>query len=101
MNIKGCLVLDNHSGKIIGFTSLGDPELDFSTFDEFQVATHVLAHMVCGVQTSLKFMLAYFYTTTVLSCQLTSIFWCAVAILELNCTLFVISAVSDGMSSNR
>ena len=55
IKIKGHPVFGKHSGKIIGFTSLGDPELDFSTFDEFQVATHVLAFMVRGVQTSLLF----------------------------------------------
>lgn len=101
MKIKGRLVFDKHLGKIVGFTSLGDPELDFSTFDELQIATHVLAFMVRGVQTSLKFMLAYFYTRTIVSYQLMTIFWRAVAILEMNCKLFVVSAVSDGMSANR
>ena len=45
MKIKGRLVFDKHSGKLIGFTSLGDSDLDFSTFDEQEVATHVLAFM--------------------------------------------------------
>ena len=51
-------------GKLIGFTSLGDPDLDFSTFKfkDLEVATHALAFMVRGIQTTLKFMLAYFLT---------------------------------------
>ena len=101
MKIKGRLVFDKHSGKLIGFTSLGDPDLDFSTFDELEVATHVLAFMVRGVQTTLKFMLVYFLTQTVVSYQLAPIFWRAVAILELNCQLYVVAATSDGMSANR
>ena len=101
MKIKGRLVFDKHSGKLIGFTSLGDPDLDFSTFEELEVATHVLAFMVRGVQTTLKFMLVYFLTQTVVSYQLAPIFWRAVAILELNCGLHIVAATSDGMSANR
>jgi hypothetical protein len=101
MKIKGRLVFDKHSGKLIGFTSLGDPDLDFSTFEELQVATHILAFMVRGVQTTLKFMLVYFLTQTVVSYQLALIFWRAVAILEINCGLYVVATVSDGMSANR
>ena len=71
------------------------------TFDELEVATHVLAFMVRGVQTTLKFMLVYFLTQTVVSYQLAPIFWRAVAILELNCQLYVVAATSDGRSANR
>ena len=74
MKIKGKLVFDKHSGKLIGFTSLGDPDLDFSTFEELEVASHVLAFMVRGVQTTLKFMLAYFLTQTVVSYKFVPIF---------------------------
>ena len=101
MKIKGRLVFDRYTGKLIGFTSLGDPELDFATFEELQLATHVLAFMIRGVQTTLKFTLAYFLTQTIVSDQLASIFWHAVSILELNCDLYVIATVSDGMSANR
>jgi hypothetical protein len=101
MKIKGRLVFDKHTGKLIGFTSLGDPDLDFSTFEELEVATHVLAFMVRGVQTTLKFLLVYFLTQTVVSYQLATIFWRAVAILELNCGLHVVATTSDGVSANR
>ena len=72
---------------------LGDPDLDFSTFDELEVATHVLALMVRGVQTTVKFMLVYFLTQTVVSYQY---FWRAVVILKLNCHLQIVA-----MSANR
>ena len=101
MKIKGRLVFDKHSGKLIGFTSLGDPDLDFSTFEDLEVATHALAFMVGGIQTTLKFMLAYFLTQTVVSYQLAPLFWRAVAILELNCNLHVIATSSDSKSANR
>ena len=86
MKIKGRLVFDKHSEKLIGFTSLGDPDLDFSTFDELEVSTHVLALMVRGVQTTLKFLLVYFLTQTVVSYQLAPIFLASSSILELNCS---------------
>ena len=50
IKIKGRLVLDKHSGKLIGFISLGNRDLDFSTFEKLEVATHALAFMVRGVQ---------------------------------------------------
>ena len=83
MKIKGRLVFDKHSGKLIGFTSLDDPDLDFSTFEDLKVATHALASMVRGIQTTLKLMLAYFLTQTVVSYQLAPLFRRAVAILQL------------------
>ena len=101
MKIKGRLVFDRYTGKLIGFTFLGDSELDFATFEELQLATHVLAFMIRGVQTTLKFTLAYFLIQTIVSYQLTSIFWRAAAILELNCDRYVIATVSNGMSANR
>ena len=98
MKIKGKFVFDKRSGKLIGFTSLGDPDLDFSTFEELEIATHALAFMVRGIQTTLKFILAYFLTQTVVSYQLVPPFWQAVGILGLNCNLHVVATSSDGMS---
>ena len=49
-------MFDKYTGKLIGFTSLGDPELDFATFEELQLATHVLAFMIRGVQTTLSIL---------------------------------------------
>lgn len=43
IKIKCNLVFDKHSKKLIGFVDLGDPKINFSTFDEIQPATHVLA----------------------------------------------------------
>ena len=43
MKIQENLVLDKHSGELIGYVDLGDPEKNFSTFDnEDDLATHVI-----------------------------------------------------------
>ena len=55
MKSKGKLVFDKHSGKLIGFTSLGDPDLDFSTFEELEVATHALAFMEVSKHSEIYF----------------------------------------------
>ena len=57
MKIKGKLVFDKHSGNLIGLTSLGDLDLEeLDTFEELEVASHVLAFVVRGVQYSLDTM---------------------------------------------
>ena len=75
LKIKRKLVFDKHSGNLIGLTSLGDLDLEeLDTFEELEVASHVLAFVVRGVQTTLKFMLAYFLTQTVVSYKFVPIF---------------------------
>ncbi len=65
------------------------------------IATHVLAFMVRGVASDLKYILGYFSTENLTSYQLMPIFWKAVSVLELSCNLWVCAAVSDGASANR
>ncbi|CAB3981011.1 Transposable element P transposase [Paramuricea clavata] len=62
MKIKCNLVFDKHSGHLIGFVDLGDPDINYSTFDKIEPATHVLAFYVRGITTKLQFMLGYFFT---------------------------------------
>ena len=58
------LVLDNATGKLIGFIDLGDPDLNFGVLEKFDaVGSHALTFLVCGVCTELKFGLAHFATT--------------------------------------
>ncbi|CAB4008160.1 Transposable element P transposase, partial [Paramuricea clavata] len=101
MKIKCNLVFDKHSGRLIGFVDLGDPDINYSTFDKIEPATHVLAFYVRGITTKLQFMLGYFFTRDVVSYQLMPLFWRGVAILQLKANLNVIAAVSDGASPNR
>lgn len=100
MKIKCNLVFDKHSGRLIGFVDLGDPDINYSTFDKIEPATHVLAFYVRGIITKLQFMLGYFFTRDVVSYQLMPLFWRGVAILQLKVNLNVIAAVSDGASPN-
>ena len=50
MKIQQNLVFDKHSGELIGYVDLGDPEKNFSTFDnEDDLATHVMVYYVRGL----------------------------------------------------
>ena len=102
MKIMANLVLDKVTGELIGFTDLGDPDVNFGSLKKVdELATHALAFLVRGVCTELKFCLAHFATTGITAAQLMSLFWEAVAILETTCNLWVIASTSDGASPNR
>ena len=102
MKIHSNLVFDKHSNELIGFLDLGDEDVNVATFDcPASMATHVLAFMVRGVASDLKYILGYFSTTNVTSYQIMPLFWKAVAILEVACNLWVCAAVSNGASPNR
>ena len=102
LKIQENLVYDKHSGELIGYVDLGDPELNYSSFQNTDdLATHVLVYYIRGLASDLKFSFAYFATRGITSYQIIPTFWEAVAILELTCQLPVIAAVSDGASPNR
>lgn len=102
MTVKANLVFNKVSGELIGFTDLGDPEINYNTLERCDdLATHALVFLLRGVCTNLKFALAYFATTDVRCEQIFPVFWEAVYILEVTCNLWVIAATSDGASSNR
>ena len=83
MKIMSNLVLDKITGELIGFTDLGDLELNYAVLEKVnEIATHALAFLVCGVCTDLKFCLAHFATTGVTSAQLMPTFWQVLCILE-------------------
>ena len=102
MKVQQNLVFNKHSNELIGFVDLGDPELNYSHFENInELAIHVLVYYVRGILSDLKFSLCYFATKGVTSYQILPTFWKAVAILEQTCNLKVIAAVSDGASPNR
>ena len=102
MKVMANLVLDKTTGELIGFTDLGDPDLNFAVIEKVDmIATHALAFLVRGVCTELKFGLAHFATTGITAAQLMPLFWEAVCILETTCNWWVIAATSDGASPNR
>eukprot|EP00112_Aurelia_sp_Birch-Aquarium-sp1_P019875 Seg500.5 transcript_id=Seg500.5/GoldUCD/mRNA.D3Y31 product="DNA transposase THAP9" pseudo=true protein_id=Seg500.5/GoldUCD/D3Y31 len=102
VKIKNNLVWDKHSGQLIGFMDLGDPDLNFvSAEKEIPLATHMLVIYLRGICTDLKYPFGNFATTAVTSFQLLPIFWSSVFYLEKACNLWVIAVVSDGASANR
>ena len=102
VKIQSDLVLDKHSGRVIGFVDMGDEDINMATFDNLDaMATHVLCFMLRSFLGNIKFSLGYFATDNIVAHQLMPIFWKAVSILEISCQLKVIAAVCDGASSNR
>ena len=102
MKIKENLVFDKYTGDLVGYVDLGDPDLNYASFDNCDdLATHVLVFYVTGLASKLKFELCYLGTKGVLSYQIMNAFWRAVGILEDTCNLRVIAAVCDGCSPNR
>ena len=101
MKIEENLVYDKYSGELVGYVDLGDPDLNYSSFENSEVlASHVMVFFIRGLESKLKFELGYFGTRGMLSYQIMNRFWRAVSILEDNCQLHVIAAVSDGASPN-
>ena len=102
MKVMSNLVFDKVTEELIGFTDLGDPDLNYGVLEKTnEIATDTLAFLIQGVCTELKFCLAYFATTGVTAAQMMPLFWEAVAILETSYNLWVIAATSDGASPNR
>ena len=86
MKIDSNLVFDKNTHELIGFTDLGDPDINYSCLDTSnELATHALLFMVRGLATNLKTSLAYFATSTLTAVQIFPLFWEAVAILETTC----------------
>lgn len=102
MKVLANLVFDKTTGELVGFTDLGDPEVNFAVLEKLDmVATHALVFLVRGMCTELKFVLAHFATSGITSVQLMPLFWEAICVLELTCNLWVVATTSDGASPNR
>lgn len=66
MKIQSNLVFIKHTYDLIGFVDLGDPEINFNSFeDESELATHILFFYLRGICTNLKYSFAHFATTYV------------------------------------
>ncbi len=102
MKIQGNLIWDKHSGELIGYVDLGDPDINFATLEKLDdLASHALMFMVRGFATTLKHTLRYFAKADVTAVQLFPLFWRAVSILEMTCNLAVVGTTADGASPNR
>jgi len=109
MQIKSKLVYQRGTGKLVGFTELGDVNDEFQRFQSSfadgkditrDCATHTLVYMVRGIFSSLIYPFGFFATTGVTSSQL---YACTMeAIRVLSALDFQVRAlVSDGASTNR
>ena len=75
MKIKEYLGWDKHTGDLIGFVDLGDPELNFTTLKRSsELASHVLVFLLRSIVNPFKFSLANFATTNAKSTQLFPLF---------------------------
>ena len=98
MKVQGNVVWDKHSGELIGYVNLGEPEINYATLEKGdEIASHALLFKARGISTNLKDTLGYFATAV----QLFPIFWRAVSILELTFDLAVFGAIGGGASQNR
>ena len=104
MKIKEGLVYNKHTGKIIGFTKLGDINYTLLKIEQGDdhppVSKYLLALMVRGTLSSLKFPYAHFATMGVTADMLLPIVDEAINRLECR-DLKVISVTADGASPNR
>ena len=101
MKVQENLVWYKHTGDLIGFVGLGDPDLNYATLQKLdEVASHLLVFLFRSVTNPLKCSLANFATSNAKSVQMFPLFWKAVGICEENCNLKVVGVTSDGVSSN-
>ena len=83
MKIRSNLVFDKFSGELIGFTDLGDTNINYGMFQKSdEIATHALSFLIRGISTNLKFCLAYFATKNITAFQMIPLFWDAICILK-------------------
>lgn len=109
IKIKSGLVYSKSSGRVVGFTEMGDINEELDQFDrEFEqdvpktkeLATYVLAFMARGLLKRFQYPIGYFSSRGFTSDQLFPVAWRAIRILE-SIGLEVVSVVCDGASPNR
>ena len=107
MKIKSGLVYNKSSGKLIGFTELGNINEELNEFERIvdgkkpkEFATHVICFMARGLIKHFNYPIGYFASCGFDSDQLFPIVWEAVRVLEM--TGFIVRAfISDGATPNR
>ena len=101
VKIQENLVLDKHTGELIGYVDLSDIDVNYATLKKVdELATHNLVLMIQNIVNPFKFSLANFATTGMLASQKFALLWKAVGICELQCQLKVL-ATTYGSSPNR
>ena len=121
MHIRDDLVYDKHSGKMIGFTNLGEVNNHLSQYEQSlegdfaagpQIAKTVVVFMVRGLFSKLQFPYAQFPCHILAGAQLYDPFWEAVGRLE-NCgfkvfcyiakkkLIYILSHIGSGYYTGR
>ena len=106
MKIKSGLVLSRATGKLIGFTEIGDINDELLEFErkfsgkERDLATHILAFMARGIFSHFNFPIGYFCSKGFNSDQLFPCVWEAIGVLE-STGLKVRACICDGATPNR
>ena len=106
MKIRESIVYDKHSSNVIGFVELNDVydqlfQLEHNDGDKSRpIATHILAVMIRGIFSDIRFPFAHFPTKDIAGDHLFSVMWEAIERIE-RLRLKVIALTADGSSSNR
>ena len=104
MKIKEDLVYIKHTGKLIGYTNLGEVEQQLAELERGEahltVATPVLAFMLHGLCSKLDYTLGHFDTTNLSGEQLYSTAWRVTEAAEA-AGFQVIAITADGVAVNR
>ena len=80
---------------------MGDSEINYSTLpDIMELVRYILVFFIKSLANPLSYSFATFATNGITSGQLSSLFWQAVAILEITCGLKVIACTANGASPN-
>ena len=103
IKVQQNLVYGKYTHQLIGYIDLGDPQLNFSTFNNvmhWQVI-HQFFFYLRGVLCDFEFAMIYIGTGGATAYQIFPLFWDAVEFLESTCDLKFITVISDGASPNH
>ena len=95
IKVQQNLVYDKYTHQVIGTVDLGDPQLIFPTFNDWDALVSYILVYLRGILCEFEFSMAYFAAKNP-----ASLLWDAVETLESTCDFKIIAAVSDGASFN-
>ncbi len=109
MKIKEDLVYQKSTGRLVGFTDLGDVQNDLRAFEqrvsrdtapESDIATHMFVIMVRGLFFNFTYPVAHFPTHRTSADEIFALVWRSVEALEWS-GLKVVAITCDGAATNR
>lgn len=109
MKIKEDLVYQKSTGRLVGFTDLGDVQNQLRTFEqrlsketqpESDLASHMFVVMVRGLFWNFTYPLAHYPTSKTSSDEIFALVWQSIEWLEMS-GLKVVAVTCDGAATNR